>query len=383
MSVATGCFENVFGLSRSGCECLGTPPDDYDVSMSGLYLDETPAFNIEKVFGAANCNATGWEIMTKAREHGIKSFTDRVLREVRSQTKWKRSPIKATIGSTDSGTGTVNLAKTYHGMDVLFPDHRGGTATLKRIGMYVKFTGTVTVSVYEEDNDTPITTFSVNTTANRLTWTDVVWLDLDMDADGASNKRYWFLWEPTGGQQALNSRIHCGCSGTPTWSCAHPWWSNEPNKPQAWYKWAMANGTYGDTLIDRENWTHNNATQGMLLEFDFRCDARTSICYAEPDYQGDPLQSAFAWGARYEAALYIINYISGSTRVNRETLTGGDELERLRVSYMAEVQKFAEYMGGYLSGAGEDGYLHPEQISTYSDCFICNNNGPSVKSIRA
>lgn len=384
MSTAVGCFEDVFGLSRTGCDCFTSDmPSGADTSQSGLFLDETPGLNLTRIFAGQGCEDTGWEILEKAKVHGVQAFRDRVLSQVRVSTKWKRQPVRAQIGDTKGGTGTVTLPKTYHGLELVLADHVGGTATIKRIGAYVKFTGSIDVNVYEEGNDTPIETFTVSTVANKVTWTDITPLELDMDGAGAGRKSYHFLFEPTGGQQALNSRIHCGCTGTPSWNSGNPWFNSSIHgKGQEWYKWAMSMGTYGDDLSTREDWAHNNATQGLLLDMDFKCDARTVVCYGEPDYQQDPVQQAFAWGARFEAALYLVEFLSGSTKVNRESLAGGDELEKLRISYMSKAKEYSEYMRDVLTQEGDD--QNPRSgVNTYSDCFAClDSTGIKVSTMR-
>lgn len=386
MSTSIACFENVIGLSRTECECFTTDmPTDADVSNSGLYLAETPGLNLARIFSGSGCEDTGWELMTKASVEGLKAFNNRVLSEMRKDggVKWKRQPVRSQIGDTKGGTGTVTLPNTYHGVELMLADHVGGTATIKRIGAYVKFTGSIDVSVYSEDDDSPLYTYTISTTANKLVWTDIEPLELDMDSGGAQNNRYWFLYEPTGGQQALNSRIHCGCAGKPSWNSSRPWFESAIGMDgMAWSAWSMCMGTYGNTLSDRVNWTHNNATQGLLLDVDFKCDARTTLCVGEPDYEGDPMQTAYAWGVRFEAALYLVNTLAGTTRVNRDAIAGGDELQQLMASYMGKVKEFSEYLAQMLTQEGDD--QNPRSgINTYSDCFTCyDQTGIKVQTIR-
>lgn len=381
MSTSRACFEDVFGLSRTGCECFTPLPDGADTSASGLFLDETPGMNLARIFSGQGCEDTGWEIMSKAREHGIDSFRSKVLALVKKETKWRRQPVRSQIGDSKNSTGTVRLPNAFHGVEVMLADHVGGTATIRRIGAYVKFSGSIDVSLYSEDDDTPIETWTVTTVANKLTWTEITPHDLSMDGAGAGRKRYWLLYEPTGGQQALNSRIHCGCAGTPSWSYSSPWFNSAIHKKgNEWYGWAMAMGTYGDTLADRTEWPHNNSTQGLLIDMDFKCDARTVVCYGEPDYEGDPIQHAFAWGARFEAAIYLIDYVTGQVRVNRESLAGGDQLQQLKVGYMNKVKEFSEWMAQELTKDNDEGR---SGVNTYSDCFTClDPHGMNVHTIR-
>lgn len=374
MSLTGECFDKVFGLSRSTDDCYDTYPAGYSESASGLYLDEAPGLNLKRIFSAFETTADMWDAMAKAREEGVRRFTNETIKHLQANAAWKRKPLSGTVGSIDNGSGTVTTPNTYHGMDLLLPNHKGGKAVLKRVGMYVKFTGTVTVSLYQEGTNTPITSFNVSTVNNQLTWTDIVNVELDMEQDGSGYKRYWFLWEPAG-REALNSRIHCGCGGTPTWNCENPWFMKSPEKRQDWYLWAMANGTYGNDLSDRANWGHNNATQGMLLGFDFKCDARTTLCSGSPDYASDVFQSVFAYGAMFAGALHLVEQITSSTRVNRENIVAGDQMELNRVGYTKEMNERAAWLGAELA--------LPENIDTYSDCFTCKDEtGLNVSTMR-
>ena len=384
MSQHAECFEDVFGLSRTDCECFGTPPEGYDTTASGLYLDELPGLDLEKLFKARKCSDEGWTIMDRARTEGVRRFNNEVLKHIKANTKATRTNTRSQIGDTKNGSKTVTLGKTYHGLDLMLADMVGGVATVHRIGGYFKFTGTVDVSVYEVGDDTPIATYTINTVMNRLAWTEIDPLVLSMESTSSQNPRYWFLFEPTPGQQALASKVaSCGCSGKPKWDIYHRQFESAVAiDGQAWTAWAMANGTYGNTIADREDWAHNNETQGLLLDIEFKCNALTAICSGTPDYDQDPLQMTYAYGARFAAGLELVEYITGSTRVNREAITNGDELELLRVNYTKEMNTRAEWLGEQLSEEPDDGNPH-SGVNTYSDCFTCKDpHGIQVKTIR-
>ena len=70
-----------------------------------------------------------------------------------------------------------------------------------------------------------------------------------------------------------------------------------------------------------------------------------------------------------------MEFITGSTRVNRESIVNGDQMELARVSYTKEMNERAEYMGYELS--------QPENVNRYSDCFACkDDSGIAVSTIR-
>lgn len=53
------CLDTVIGLSRTVCNCYEDQPADYDVSDSGLYIDELEGLNLQIAGGAADCEQGG------------------------------------------------------------------------------------------------------------------------------------------------------------------------------------------------------------------------------------------------------------------------------------------------------------------------------------
>lgn len=383
MSQPWGCFEEVIGLSRTDCECFtDSMPLEASNSASGLYLDELPGLNLKKLFAAADCENDAWDILTKAREHATRRMKEDILRGVRAETIWKRPPVRADkIGDDSNSSKSVSLTKTYHGMMVKLADHVGGTATVKRIGTRMKFTGSITVNVYELDSSTPIHTETLTCTANQTVWTTVSDWELPMNAEGSRNKWYWFLWEPSGGQQAANVRMHCGCGGKATWNEGNPWYESGVNvNGWMWSRWAMISGTAGDDLSTREDWSTNNATYGLLLDIDFKCDQMSAICDGAPDYEFDPIQAAIAHGIRYAAGVYVLDHVAAGSAVDRDALLGDVAVGKMRQDYERQYGLRSDWIVEQLTKPPEG----PKSgVNTYSDCFTCSMaDQPKIKTIR-
>ena len=376
MSLTGECFDKVIGLTRTQCDCYEDPPAGYDESASGLYLDEAPGMNLKRIFSAADCENDGWELMTKARAEGLKRFTGEVIKHIVAGTSEKRKSSRSLIAA-DKASKEVSLGSTYHGVELVFANHVGGTATIHRIGGAFKFTGSVTVKVYADmDSDTPVSTHVIAATNNKREWTDITPFTVDLSTKYGDNPRLWLLFEPTAGQQALDVKVaSCTCQGKPKWNIEQPYYeSGVVMDGQAWTAWAMVSGTYGNDLSDRENWVHSNETQGLMLDISFACDARQALCTGTPNYDTDPHQSTFAYGVRFAAALYLVENITGSTRVIRENIVNGEQMELLRVSYTKEMNDRAEWLGQELSG---------DQVNKYADCFVCKDEtGLNVSTMR-
>lgn len=383
MSAPYDCFEKIIGLADSSCDCFTDDlPADTAESASGLQLAGLEGMNLNVLKAAADC-ATGGDLgalLENARVEGIRRYKEETLKYIRANARVKRPSVRGQIGDTAQCRTAVSLNNTHHGLHLRLAHHVGGTATVKRIGTFMEFTGTVDVNLYGIDGTTATETVSCATTAGTLVWTTVD-IDLSLEVNGSQNPEYWFLWEPTGGQQARNSRIHCGCGGRRTWN-ETPWFeSGVKANDEAWMKWAMAHGTKGNTLADRDMWTHTNETQGLLLDIEFGCEAVRTLCDGYPDYTNDPLQMSSAYAVRYAAGSYIISTLLASTSVSRETLTGdGENYYRTKAIFEKGFYERAhDYIGATLVQPPDEG--DPASgVNTYADCFACKEKSGFRKS---
>jgi len=374
MSAPYSCFEKIIGLADTSCDCFdGDMPSDAAESASGLQLASLEGLNLDILKQAATCATSSdvGDLLDRARDEGLRRFKEETLKYIRTNAKIKRPSVRGQIGDNANSRQAISMGSTYHGLHLRLAHHVGGTAKVKRIGTYMDFTGTIDVDLYGIDDSSPVQTVSCNTTQGSLVWTTVD-IDLSMDVDGSQNPEYWFLWEPTGGNVARNSRIHCGCGGRRTWN-ETPWFeSGVKANDEAWMRWAMAHGTKGDTLSDRDSWNHTNETQGIILDIEFGCEASKALCNGEPDYENDMLQMGAARAVRYAAGSWIIETIINSTAVTRETLTGdGQNYYRLKAVYEKAFEEWAfGYIGATLVQPPEDG--DPASgVNTYADCFAC------------
>ena len=400
MSNPAQCFDSVIGLTRNECQCYTDLPADAADSASELWLDETPGLDLQKLFSAASCGNTAGQMMSKARDEGLKSTRDELLRYVTSNTIRKRPEligrsggVGAQIGDDSKSSKTVALGYSYHGLSVMFAHHVGGTFTLKRIGTKFRSTGTITVSVYDmnaEDRDTPIATRAVSIQQNRSKFTDIEPIVHSLETETSQNPWFHFLFEPSGEQamSVLIDKSDCGCGGRTTgrglqWNSVHPWFeSGVKMNGQSWTLWAMAAGTRGNDLTTREDWNVTNETQGLMLGGDFSCNALTAICNGDPDYLTDPIQVAYAHAVRYRSAMHLIDILAAGTAVDRDALLGGEAIGKMRQQYSSDFKRLVEYMGGMLSKTPDEG--NPKSgVNTYSDCFTCDpGDEPRVQTIR-
>ena len=369
------CFENVIGLSRRDCDCVEDRPVDAGVSESGLYLDELPGLNIRMLGTTADCGDDGlWAKLERARDNAIEDTIAELAACIAANTDTARPPGTSIIGQDKNAMRTsVKLRSTYHGLTIQTALVRGGVFEITSIVTAFKGvnnTGTVDVHLFNrpEEDASPIASVTLNTTGDRVVWNDLPEpIALTMTQDTAVNPRFWLLYEPNG-MEALNVEINCGCSGyKPYWSETNPQYRTENDKGHhLWAWWAMAAGTKGDDLDKRLTWTVENPTHGLLLKVRLRCDETSTFCTADPDYRTDPIQKVIAHAVRFKAGAALLQDILTSPRIDRFTMTAGEQLEALKNDYEAEFEKrVAGFLCPTLSGH--------DSINRYGDCRKCKD----------
>ena len=378
MSASTTCFENIIGLSRTDCPCVEDRPVDAGVSESGLYLDELEGLNLRLINASQACGYNGiWAKMERARESAIEQTIEELMACIGANTDPARGIGKAQIGEDKKATAASHLLRhAFHGMTIQTAKVQGGAFYVDAIGTSFKPTDgmgdTIVLNVYEreEASSDPIATYVLPITGNKTVWTDIEPLSLSMDAMGMENPRFWFLFSPVAGMKAMNAEINCGCSSTgqnPYWDLNAPQYLSRQQKGQMlWAEWAMAAGTFGTTLADRDTWTTENPTSGILLRVRFECDEQSTFCAGSPNYQTDHIQKVLAHTVRFKAGANLVKEILSSTDINPYTMTGGDQLEQNRKEYLDAFNKrIGQYLCPELSNSAN--------VNRYGDCRKCKD----------
>lgn len=376
MSATTSCFENIIGLSRTECPCVDDAPEGANVSESGLYLDELPGLNLLKLNATQSCGSEGlWTKLERAREQAIEDTQTELMACIAANTDPAKSIGTSQIGDDKKATATAHKLKhAWHGMTLQMAKVVGGAFYVDAIGAGFKSTegmpDTINVLVYQrtENEDELVATYPVSITPGKTVWTEIAPLSLSLDAVGTANPRYWFIFQPYDGAQAMNDLINCGCGGfAPYWDTANPQYDSRTTRAgKTWTEWCMAAGTFGADLAERDQWATENPTAGLMLRVRFECDERSSFCPQTPNYQTDHVLKVLAHAVRYRAGFNLLTDLKHSVEVNRWTLTAGDDLEALRKEYDDAFQKrIGEYLCPELSNR--------ENINLYGDCRKCKD----------
>lgn len=341
------CLDHIIGLSRTECPCLDDgKPIDASESKSGLYLDEMPHINPQAVAASGNACVDWWPVMQRAREYAIRDMRTDVLVGLRNVAEPARKTGIYTIGDTDAAHRLANAGKPFAGMQMRTAPIRGGSVTVKRIGLLVDTTAEIPVALRDETGlEVEVI---VSTTAGRLSWVDV-----GEEVKGLAS----ILWD-----QALarpyNTRIHCGCTGRnlPTWGFN----SFEPNSAYQWAEWVQASGAIaadptGPLKAD-------NSTFGVVVEIVAKCDSESVLCTEDADWS-DPIMQEQARAVADLAASYLLSFVKSSTNVNRYVLLEGEQLlahaSAYKDAYYARLGKVVELLG--------------QNVTMNSDCLACKD----------
>lgn len=355
------CYENIIGLSQTECTCYESgKPEDFDTSLSGLYLDELePLNNIE---GFDDCQAGNiWELMEKARSQAVRTFIADTNALLLRHYKLLRHNWKGTIGE---GVAKENdtLSTTYAGMRVNCAPIRSGSMIIKKIGTLFTTTGTITVKVYNGLN-TLVATRTLNTTANVHNVNDIEDITLDLAVDYSRSTDYFFVYT-VGSMVPRANRVSCGCGSFKGYlNTQKPTYYDTSKKgTNGWGNWVMVGGHTCDDLesFHLAGITASNYIHGLTLEVEFRCNLGDTLCQDTPDFDADPLALSMAFAIRYKAADVLAESLLLSDRLSRVNMINKEMLSDKRKEW---TQKYIEHVN----------YIVEHANVEKSECLTCDS----------
>lgn len=357
MSVILNCWDNIIGLSQSECDCHSLcRPADYNYSQSGLFIgDQEPLNNIE---GLQDCdNDCFWEIMEKARDNAVRQFQSDTLALLLKDYKIKRAPYYGGIGYLKNSQD-INISTTYAGIRICCADIISGTLTIKNIGTLFNFTGTVTVTIYNNKNEIVGTTV-LNTVANKHTQNNYI-LQLPLHDDYLDHLEYNIVYSLTGTQAPRNNTVHCNCGAIrPNYDMCNPNFYKSYPKKYKWANWIIVGGFLKNDL-DFQNVACNTSLNmyGLTIDVELRCNVNELLCMDELDFTSDPLAASMAHAILYKASWITANKILKTDLLNRQTIVNREQLEDSQKEWNQKYNEITRYIADNVD------------ISK-NDCFAC------------
>jgi len=332
MSIPNSCYNYAIGLSRSICECYETDrPDDYNTSLSGLYLDELEP--LDKLIALNNCeNASMWNAMAVARENAVMTFVAESNSRMLQEYDLVRNKY---IGGIGNAKWTIDkpLSQTYGGVCFSTQNVNSGTLKITKIGAIFTHTGTVVLYVYNNLNEL-IDTITLNTVANKHTLTTVS-LDLPLSSNYTENLEYYFVYEKTSGTPK-NNDYSCACG-------------KHNQKKYGWENWLSVTGFEDNDLDFMDNELIGYVSpymNGLTFDVELKCSIGDIFCKDgwDIDYTGDPIAAAIAHYIWYKSAEYCLRKIMTFTDINRPTMMQGEMMEKFMLDYKTKAEEMITYI---------------------------------------
>lgn len=358
------CLNNIIGLSQTECECLTDQIDseqtsEYNVSNSGIFLDQLEGFNINVAAAADDCADGGiWDRMNKAVENAKLDFKRNLLGCVNETYTPRLKNFSWQLGqSTFQGTLT-SLTGNYAGMRISPLQIKGGFIYIKRIGVIINQAAPVTLQVYSDvDGGTLLfdnSTTPLNTNANVVTWATLSTpLELPMWDSNGNFIRYYVLMLMNGTFKPKSNKKDCGCNGA--------------RRP--YDQWLDLLGVSGDDNTNLLGFKSDSTyMNGITVDVDVKCKSTEVICSSEfpLDFENDGGAMNMAVAIQLRAAARLYEDILSSDVINRFTMMNRDYVA-------AKINEWNEQYQVAITALCEN--IHIDA----NDCLMCKTTKTSIQ----
>lgn len=332
MSVLNDCWNKIVGITRN-TECLEqyNRPDDYNTSLSGLYLDELRGINLMFV---QDTGQDLWDKINIAYQNAIRTFKSDIVGEILKYNKLRYSSFIGNIGS-QRYKNNLALTKQYAGVRMYCNDIKGGIFNLKAIGVILNTSSTFNLEIYDNLSETPLHTIELTSVANKFNVTNITPIELQLSDSNYDNLEYFFLYQ-RGSMQPKDNKPTCGCGGV-NWcfNVEHPCFADAKATKERWRQFAMIGGIEGDTIADREDWGIAGNMNGIVLIGEFKCDLYTLFCNDNMDFENEPIGQAVAHAINYKWGEFVMDYFLDTQNISRYTTLGLEAINNNREYYNA------------------------------------------------
>lgn len=361
------CWDDIIGLSKTTCECF--PENNYNESLSGLYLDELPGMNLSSILGTANCNDSYniWYIMATARDNAIIQFINDANTHILKKNKVKRMPFYGELGRQRFQL-SKNINSTYGGVRWFCADIVSGFVYINKIGTLFEKTGTIQLSIYNNLNEL-ITTLTLNTTANKYNENVLSTpLELPLHSNEVDNLQYFFVYHYDPTNKPKDNQLGGCCGGfREVWDINNPYFKkyrSNTNKQHGWANYFMTGGyqTNDLTKFDQTDTVVSDTfMNGLTFGLTIQCKVNEVLCMNQLDFVANPLAVTQALLIRYKAGQILIERILSSEQINRYTMMNTENLIALSQTYIAEYNNLME------------NYFIPKIDISANDCYECDS----------
>lgn len=345
------CFSNIIGYTENNCPCFDEKPEDWNVSLSGYYIDD-PEYGIplNAISASKECGEGSiWEMMERAKHKAIRNFLTDFTVALNATNLKSFAGYSGPIANTKNKFGTFALKnmKKYAGVRFSPKKWKGVKMTIREICVFFENSQTKEVFLYSsQDTDAPINSWIITPVGGRKTCHQLPTPEEMPFSDQDGNAiEYYFLYE-VGTNRPYNAKFSCGCGVT--------------SKPLV-YSYLDGYGFTFDNLTNLQNVRQKSEyINGIQPVGEIACDSTSWLC-REWDFWTDPFARVMANTIQWYAITILAGSILNSGRINFTTLNKQEHLLG-RISSLRK--KIGENMTYLIANIPRDA----------SDCLQCDHS---------
>lgn len=348
------CIFDVVGITDNDCNCyVDDRPDDYNVSLSGLYMIDTTCGAPISILEVDCGDGTIWEKLQAIKRAGITKAIESLFLAIDANTSKEYGNFSCTVGE-EKGNNNVAGLLDYTGICFSPCAIKGATTTIRCVSVIVDKDCFLDIEILEctSIGYNILATLPIETVAYTKSSVDLeVPLTLSHTDEKGRAKKYIIAYK-NNGCRAIETKQHCGCASK--------------SKP-FWMKYYDVEPITAATLDGLKNKTSNkNSMNGFCIDLSFSCAGMDWICAIDDWKTG--------WGGVFAKLIqlciidqYICSVLSGALRGE---LTIQCQEERL----LGILQRTRSGIVGNKSGAGFDrlNWLAQNIPAEYTECISCD-----------
>lgn len=319
------------------CENVGRPAD-YNVSNSGLFLDQFS--NIRALINGAECDKTLWDILVSSRKAGVSQFVKDTNLLLSKKYRMKRRQVTGHVLGQIKSKDTITPTKNYAVISYVCANVKSGYMTFKNIGTIFEAAGAISLDLYNNVDGFLQTIPLNNTLVNKHAVTGVD-ITLPLHSKYVKNLEYYFVYQFDGANRPKDNQLDCGCGGwTPKYNLASPYFENIGTPKNApWSDYVMVGGGQINSLSELtevdglDGVTFNNDFYGLTFEVSFNCIVNEVVCKDALDFEGNQLALGVAFAILYGTAANMAGQVLSSSLIEREVLVNTEDWELKQIEW--------------------------------------------------
>jgi len=335
----------------------------YNVSQSGLYIaDLMPE---EDLAGLESCDETIWTLYQWARATAIKTLTTDLNVSLQKRFKTKYNAWAGWIGDKKVSERLTTTSQ-YAGIRIRTNGMRSGYLKIASISTYFQQSGTIAITIYDQDGAVVVPSFNVTTDAGVKANTAVN-IMLPLLDDASSVQDYFLVYEYDSDNKPALNKVYCKPCGwenyTPTYNADTYELHGPVMKPTlrtGWHNYVAIGGWEGDSVSDFSDAPAEMSQymNGLVLQIETGCDLAAGLCSMVAGFGSNPFAMSVATAVQHKAAELLVRKRLTTSQINRNNAVNREALA-------TEAERWAGHYAEIMA------YLTTNVPETANDCLMC------------